>query len=72
MSKLETVVEELKALSPTGFTVAADFIHQLKLSGAAERKSALDRAFGCLSSSEADEMERAIAVNCERIDASQW
>jgi hypothetical protein len=72
MSKLEAAVEELKALPPAGLTAAADFIHQLKLSGTVARKAALDRAFGCLSPGEADEMERAIATNCERIDASQW
>jgi hypothetical protein len=72
MSKLEAVVEELKTLPASGLAAAADFIHQLKQSGAAERVRALDRAFGCLSPAEADEMERAITANCERIDASQW
>jgi hypothetical protein len=72
MSKLEAVVEELKALPPTGLAAAADFIHQLKASDAAKREHALDRAFGCLSADEADAMERAITANCERIDASQW
>jgi hypothetical protein len=71
MSKLEAVVEELKMLPPMGLA-AADFIHQLKAPSAAKRRGALDRAFGCLSASEADEMERSIAANCERIDASQW
>ena len=72
MSKLEATVEELKTLPPTDLAAAADFIHQLKLSGATERGRALARAFGCLSPAEADEMERAITANCERIDASQW
>lgn len=72
MSVLETVVEELKTLPASGLAAAADYIHQLKRSSAAERKRALERAFGCLSPNEADEMERAIAANCERIDASQW
>jgi hypothetical protein len=72
MSKLEAVVEELKMLPPKGLAAAADFIHQLKSSDAAKRKHALERAFGCLSPDEAGEMERAIAANCERIDASQW
>ena len=72
MSKLETLVEELKTLPPAKLAAAADFIHSLKLSDAAIRKPALARAFGCLSSAEAAEMERAIAANCERIDASQW
>jgi hypothetical protein len=72
MSKLEAVVEELKTLPASGLAAAADYIHQLKQSSAAGRKRALERAFGCLSSAEADEMERAIAANCERIDAGQW
>ncbi|HEY1717320.1 MAG TPA: hypothetical protein VGH42_03395 [Verrucomicrobiae bacterium] len=72
MSKFEAVIEELKTLPPTGLAAAADFIHQLKASTAVKRRYALDRAFGCLSPAEADEMERAIAANCERIDASQW
>ena len=72
MSKFEAVIEELKTLPPTGLAAAANFIHQLKASNVANRKLALDRAFGCLSADEADEMERAITANCERIDASQW
>jgi hypothetical protein len=61
MSQLETVVEKLKTLQPSGLAAAADFIHQLKATDAAKRKHALDRTFGCLSANEADEMERAIA-----------
>ena len=72
MSKLETLVEELKTLPPAKLAAAADFIYSLKRSDATVRKPALERAFGCLSSAEADEMERAITANCERIDASQW
>jgi hypothetical protein len=72
MSKLDAVVAELKTLPPAGLEAAADFIHQLRVSGATERKHALERSFGGLTPEEADEMERAIAANCERIDAGQW
>jgi hypothetical protein len=44
----------------------------LKVTGGVAGRQALENAFGCLTSSEAEEMERAIASNCERIDASQW
>jgi hypothetical protein len=73
MSTLETVVEELKHLSPGELEEAADYIYRLRLDmGAAERKRALDRAFGCLSDSEGDTMASAIETHCERIDASHW
>jgi hypothetical protein len=72
MSLLETTVEELKSLSPAKLAEAAGYIHRLKLANGPEGKDALERAFGCLASDEADEIERAIAENCERVDASQW
>jgi hypothetical protein len=72
MSRLEMTVEELKSLSPAKFEAAAGYIHQLKITDSSENKRALDRASGCLTPAEADEMERAIVANCERVDASQW
>jgi hypothetical protein len=72
MSKLEMTVEELKSLSPAMFEEAVGYIHKLKLADNSENKPALDRAFGCLTAAEADELERAIVANCERVDASQW
>ena len=72
MSTLETTVEELKRLPPAKLAEAAGYIHQLTVTGGAAGRQALENAFGCLTSSEAEEMERAIASNCERIDASQW
>ncbi len=65
-------MEELKTLPAKKLAVAADYIHQLKSAADAERKRALDRAYGCLTEEEADSMERAIEANCERIDASAW
>ena len=72
MSTLEKTVEELKSLSPAKLEQAAGYIHNLKLARSPEGKLALDRAFACLTPVEADEMERAIATQCERVDASQW
>ncbi len=72
MITLEATVAELKSLPPAKLEAAAGFIHKLKLAGSPESKGALDRAFGCLTPAEADELERAVAANCERVDASQW
>ena len=73
MSTLDAIVEETKHLSPAELEEAAAYIYRLRLDvGAAERKRALDRAFGCLSESEAETMASAIETHCERVDASQW
>jgi hypothetical protein len=72
MSALETIVEELKTLPPKKFAAAADYVHRLKETSATERRLALDRAYGCLTESEADALAAAIHDNCERIDAGQW
>lgn len=72
MSALESIVEELKMLPPKKLAVAASYIHQLRSHTDTEGRRALDRAYGCLTEEEAGSMEKAIAANCERIDASQW
>ena len=72
MSTLELIVKDLKTLPPAKLGQAADYIHHLKTVTAAERRAALDRAYGCLTEQEAKEMEEAITTNCERIDASEW
>jgi hypothetical protein len=72
MSTLEAAVEELKSLPPAKLDEAAGYIHQLKLASMAARREALERSFGCLSATEAEELERGVATNCERIDAGQW
>ena len=72
MSALETIVEELKTLPPKRLAGAASYIHQLKSHTDAERRRALDRAYGCLTEEEAGSMAKAIEANCERIDAGQW
>lgn len=72
MSTLDTAVAELKSLPPSKLEQAAAYIHNLKRSDRPEALAALDRAFGCLSTAEADELEHAIQANCETVDASQW
>ncbi len=73
MSTLEAMIEELKHLSPAELEEAAGYLYRLRRKmGAAERKRALDRAYGCLSELEAQPMASAIETHCERIDASQW
>jgi len=68
---LVATVEELKSLPPATLSAAAGYIHKLKVTGGAAGRQALDSAFGCLTSSEAEELEQAITSNWERIDASQ-
>jgi len=72
MSTLEMTFEELKSLPPAQLAEAAGYIHRLKLASVEPQRGALERSFGCLTAAEAEELEQAIAVNCERIDASQW
>ena len=72
MSALEAIVEELKTLPPKKFAAAADYVHRLKETSAAERRLALDRAYGSLTEAEAKALAAAIHANCERVDASQW
>ena len=72
MIPLENIFEDLKALPPDRLEMAANYIRRLKPIGAAERKAALARTFGCLSPEEADEMERVIEEGCEQINAHGW
>jgi hypothetical protein len=72
MSTLDTAVAELKSLPPAKLEQAAAYIHNLKRIDPGQAKAALDRAFGCLTPAEADDLEQAIEANCEKVDASQW
>ena len=65
-------VEELKSLPPSELEQVAGYIHRLKLASVEPRHGVLERSFGCLTAAEAEELERAVAANCERIDARQW
>jgi hypothetical protein len=72
VSKIEALLEELKALPPAKLEEAAGYIHRLRVASAQDRRKALEETFGCMTAQEAEVMEQAIAVNCERIDASTW
>jgi len=65
-------IAELKSLPPSKLEEAAGYIHRLKLAMVEPPRAALERSFGCLTPAEAEELELAIAANCERIDANQW
>lgn len=68
----ESIVEDLKSLTPDKLEVAADFIQRLKTSGHEERQAILARSFGSLSREAADAMVEAIETGCERIDERGW
>jgi hypothetical protein len=72
VSKLETIVEELKALPPDRLDSAADYIHRLKTISSAERTAILQRTAGSLTPEEGDELARIIEEGCERIDERDW
>jgi hypothetical protein len=68
VSKLEIIVEELKALPPDRLDSAADYIHRLMAISHAERVAILERTAGSLTPDEGDELARIIEEGCERID----
>ena len=72
MSKLETIVEELKTLPPDRLDSAADYIHRLKTISRDERTAIIERTAGSLTAEEGDELARIIEEGCERIDERDW
>lgn len=72
MSKLETIVEELKTLPPDRLDSAADYIHRLTTISRAEKTAILKRTSGSLTPEEGDELARIIEEGCERIDERDW
>lgn len=68
MSSFDSILEDLKSLSPEKLRAAADFIQRLKRSEQEEREVVLARTFGPLSPEEAAELEKLIAEGCEQID----
>lgn len=72
MSRLESIVEDLKSLPPARLEVAADFVQRLKEVSEEERQAILTRTAGALSREEADELEQVIEEGCERIDEREW
>jgi hypothetical protein len=72
VSRLETIVEDLKSLPPERLEAAADFIRRLKPVSHEERETILARTFGSLSQEDADAMLKGIEEGCERIDEQGW
>jgi len=72
VSKLEAIVEELKALPPDRLDSAADYIHRLKTISRTERMAIVERTAGSLTPEEGDELARIIEEGCERIDERDW
>ncbi|MBZ5725160.1 MAG: hypothetical protein LAP87_09205 [Acidobacteriia bacterium] len=72
MSRLESIVEDLKSLPPDKLEMAADFIQRLKPISLEERETILAGIFGSLSHEDADAMQKAIEEGCERIDERGW
>jgi len=68
VSKLETIVEELKTLPPDRLDSAADYIHRLKTISPTERIVIIERTAGSLTPEEGDELARIIEEGCERVD----
>jgi hypothetical protein len=72
VSKLETIVEELKTLPPDRLDSAADYIHRLKTISRDERTAILERTAGSLTAEEGNELARIIEEGFERIDERDW
>ena len=72
MSRIETIVDDLKVLPPAGVEQVAELIRQLKTKAVEDRRSALASTAGSLTAEEADALERAIDEDCERIDRRDW
>ena len=66
MGALETVVKELKDLPEDKLEAVAEYARSLR-----KRDSGrFDDLAGCLTSEEADRLEKAIEESCERIESS--
>lgn len=72
MTKLQEILEELKALPPEGLERVAEYIHGLHSTTQQERKALLRRTAGSLSNKEADEFARIIEEGCEQVDERDW
>jgi hypothetical protein len=72
MSRIETIVEDLKVLPPAGLEQVAELIRRLKTKAVEDRRAALASTAGSLTAEEADALERAINQDCERIDGRDW
>ena len=72
MSRLETILADLRSLPPGKLELAADYIERLKRISQEEKQAVLARTSGSLSPEDADQMEKAIEEGCERIDERHW
>ena len=72
MSKLEAIVEELKALPPDRLEQAANYIHRLQAVSRSERQAILHRTAGSLAGEDGDELARVIEIGCEQVDERDW
>jgi len=72
VSKLETIVEDLKTLPPDRLDSAADYIHRLKTISGAERNAILERTAGSLTLEEGDRLAQIIEEGCEQVDERKW
>jgi hypothetical protein len=66
VGKLQDIVEELKTLPPERLEQAASYIHRLHSASRQERKAALRRTAGSLSTEEADELAKIIRMVANR------
>ncbi len=62
MTDLNSIVEDLRALPAEKLVEAAAYIQQLKTAAGADRKAALDRAYGSLTEAESTQLAAAIAA----------
>jgi hypothetical protein len=72
MSKLESVVDELRALPPHKLSKAARLIHSLAEGQDSTGHAALAAAAETLTQEEADEWERIINEDCRQINERPW
>jgi len=72
VSKIEAIVEELKALPPDRLEQAADFIHRLQIINRTERSALLRRTAGILAGARGEEFARNIQAGCEQVDERDW
>ena len=63
MSTVETVIEDIRSLSPAQLAAAAKIVHRLRETSPEQRKAALAKTAGALSAEEADAMEQALKDN---------
>jgi len=72
VSVLSAIIDDLKSLPPDRLELVAAYVRRLKPLRKDERKTALERTFGCLSREEADLWDRAIDEGCEQINEHGW